>query len=205
MEWIFTLLTTIILVFNSTCIPIENLMATDFTSPVGTEGDFWPTEWYDASPYGALYGYNSQYHTGSDLNLRTFADTDLGEPVYASERGIVTFSGMEYAWGNLVVIRHIRVDGSVVYTRYGHLEDVFVEEGDFVERREQIGTVGKDYFGGPAHLHFDVSLTDALLHNPTDWPGRDLNRVYRDYVDPEIFIASDQFLRYPRTYRACPI
>jgi hypothetical protein len=61
-------------------------------------------------------------------------------------------------------------DGTPVYTRYGHVENISVHAGDVVARGQQISTVG--LFGPPEgknyHLHFDISNTTWLENHPRD-------------------------------------
>jgi murein DD-endopeptidase MepM/ murein hydrolase activator NlpD len=181
--------------------PIVNevRLADGFDAPVGTREerrapDLWPGEWTDANPFGNYYRLrdNHYYHTGSDLNLNKPAwDSDRGQPVYAVASGTVTFAGRMRNWGNMVVIRHdpLEPDDPSVYSRSAHLGRLDVERGQRVQRGQQIGTIGQDEYGGPFHLHFDISPTEVLFNNPGDWPALDRRRIYRDYVDPREFIA----------------
>jgi hypothetical protein len=147
-------------------------------------------KWVDSNPYGTLYTNsstgNQSYHTGADLNKNDpVHDSDGDQPVMAVSDGVVTCAGHYPVWGSIVVIKHC--DGTV-YSRYGHLYNLRVHVGDVVLAGSILGTVGRDELDGPYHLHFDISTTDALLVNPADWPGMDLARVARDYVDPIKFI-----------------
>lgn len=180
----------------------EVRLADGFDAPVGTREerrapDLWPGEWTDANPFGNYYRLrdNHYYHTGSDLNLNKPAwDSDRGQPVYAVASGTVTFAGRMRNWGNMVVIRHdpLEPDDPSVYSRSAHLGRLDVERGQRVQRGQQIGTIGQDEYGGPFHLHFDISPTEVLFNNPGDWPALDRRRIYRDYVDPREFIAQNR-------------
>lgn len=147
-------------------------------------------KWVDSNPYGTLYTNpstgNQSYHTGADLNKNDpVHDSDRDQPVMAVSDGVVTCAGHYPVWGSIVVVKHC--DGTV-YSRYGHLYNLRVHAGDVVSAGRILGTVGRDELDGPYHLHFDISTTDALLVNPADWPGMDLARVSKDYVDPIKFI-----------------
>lgn len=177
----------------------EVRLADGFDAPVGTaeerrSPDLWPGDWTDANPFGNYYRLRDSYyfHTGADLNLNEPAwDSDRGKSVFAVASGTVTFAGRRRHWGNVIVIRHdpLEPDGSTVYSRYAHLGRMDVRRGQRVQRGQQIGTVGQDEYGGPFHLHFDISPTEVLYNNPGDWPGLDRRRLFRDYIDPKEFIS----------------
>jgi murein DD-endopeptidase MepM/ murein hydrolase activator NlpD len=86
----------------------------------------------------------------------------------------------------------LRPGGPSVYGRYAHLDEVLVERDRRLQRGQQIGTVGRDEYNGPYHLHFDISPTEVLFNNPGDWPGLDRGRLYRDYINPRQFIEENR-------------
>jgi murein DD-endopeptidase MepM/ murein hydrolase activator NlpD len=159
----------------------------------------WPTGWRDATGFGrktaaAYISNNRAYHPGVDLNLGSW-DQDRGKPVYATASGVVIFQGDMRIWGNVTVIRHdpLRTaDGAIYYSRYGHMQNVTVKVGDRVKRGQKIGEVGKGFGNFAAHLHFDIVRTTALERYAGDWPGMDLARIERDYVDPLEFIRNNR-------------
>lgn len=161
-----------------------------FDQPVGTDedrnGKAWAGGWFDATGFGTYYTASGKpaYHTGADLNLPGYADSR--KPVFASATGEVVAVGKWPGWfGIMVVLKH----DIGVWTRYAHLGTVNVERGDVVTRGTQLGTIG-DYppTGGPNdHLHFDVARVD-LGAKPGDWPGVDIERLKRSYVDPKEWI-----------------
>lgn len=177
-------------------------LADGFDPPVGTlaerRGDtVWPGEWVDSTGFGTRYtdsGGNAAYHTGADLNLnRPSWNRDAGMPVYAVASGVVVYVGSPGLWGNIVIIRHdpLTPGGPAVYSRSAHLAAVNVRIGQRVRRGEPLGTIGRPR-GGTEHLHFDISLTEALAIKPNDWPGLDRARLLRDYVDPRAFIRRNR-------------
>ena len=169
-----------------------------FDAPIGTAAEratpqIWPGKWVDANPYLTKYGLG--YHTGADLNLNfPNFNADKGQPVYAVADGEVVFAEVVVeSWRGLIVVKHSPLpDGKPVFSRYGHVENIQVNVGDFVKRGQQISTVG--LFGSTEgqnyHLHFDISCTNILdkQNSPRDWPGMELNRVKLNYVDPKKFI-----------------
>ena len=171
---------------------------TGFDAPIGTaeeraSAQTWPGFWSDGNPY--LTKYSLGYHTGADLNLNVpNHNLDKGKPVYAIADGVVTYAQIVPApstWRGLIVIRHAPLpDGTPIFSRYAHVENIVVNVGDVVTRGQQISTVG---LFGPVeeqnyHLHFDISCTNLLETNPRDWPGLDINFLKIHYADPKKFI-----------------
>ena len=110
-------------------------------------------------------------HSGSDFNLRTGGNTDLGKPIRSMSDGIVTKAEAHRVWGNIIVIHH--PDDSV-WTQYAHANEMQVKVGQEVECGEQIGTIGRGgknakgeyYFF--AHLHCEIRVVDLPAD---DWPS----------------------------------
>jgi len=166
-----------------------------FDQPVGSTSErnssAWAGGWVDAAPIGTYYLNPATrlyaYHTGADLNLNTpFWDADAHAEVFASADGVVVHARKRAVWGNLIVIKH-DVDGETIFTRYGHVEQMFVEIGHDVKRGDLIARVGNADGTLPYHLHFDVARAD-LEKTPGDWPGTDLTKLRRDYIDPKAWI-----------------
>jgi murein DD-endopeptidase MepM/ murein hydrolase activator NlpD len=76
-------------------------------------------------------------------------------------------------YGNFVIIRHDwGWQGEPIYTLYGHLLEVFVEEGEHVRAGDLIAGVGNTGASSGPHLHFEVRLgEDDYNHtvNPALW------------------------------------
>jgi GH25 family lysozyme M1 (1,4-beta-N-acetylmuramidase) len=166
-----------------------------FDSPVGNadqrrrKDKMYPGTWFDANPFRALYTNsstgNQSYHTGNDLNKNSPEwDADKHAPVYAAAGGVVTFAGTRDIWGGVIIIKH----DINLYSRYGHVENIAVQDGDLVSRGQKIAQVGQDALGGPFHLHFDISQTGILETKPGHWPGLDLEQLDRHYLDPKDYI-----------------
>jgi murein DD-endopeptidase MepM/ murein hydrolase activator NlpD len=160
----------------------------------------WFNSWNDKTGFGRGttpdYVRNfSAYHTGVDLNFGG-GNADLGKPVYAPASGMVIYSAHLPVWGNVTVIRHdplYRADGPVLYSRFGHMQNVTVKAGMRVNRGQQIGEVGRgDRNRFTAHLHYDIVQTALLETKPNDWPRKDITSLERNYVDPLLFTANNR-------------
>lgn len=122
---------------------------------------------------GLAYGWyeipnqeQPRFHSGLDLLA------EVGTPVLAAEGGKVVFVGQRGNYGNVVMIEH----SGGYQTRYAHLNQMTVRNGQRVTVGQQIGTVGTT--GSPdinvAHLHFEVRYQfpvgwvaqDPLIHFP---------------------------------------
>jgi len=86
-------------------------------------------------------------HAGIDLKSQNGDDT-----VRSVKPGKVLVAGYHGNLGNAVLIRHDRG----VETLYGHLDRIYVKEGDKVDRGTPIGLVGNTGQSTGKHLHFEV-------------------------------------------------
>lgn len=167
-----------------------------YDAPIGTtqeraSAQVWPGNWIDATGYGVPYPNNPEIHTGADLNLNIpVHDSDRGSPVYAIADGVVAHAiNIPGSWGGLIIIRHAPLaDGTPVYSRYAHVEQIAVKKDDPVSRGQQIAVVGYYAPGQNYHLHFDISCTNILESYPGHWPGTNQPQVLLHYVDPRRFI-----------------
>lgn len=91
-------------------------------------------------------GIERNPHKGVDF------DASKGDPVPASDAGIVVLTGEFYYNGNTVIIDH----GLGVFTSYMHLSKITVEKGQKVSRGEIIGLVGSTGRVTGPHLHLSL-------------------------------------------------
>ena len=121
-----------------------------FICPVAYKGDFIIRS--DGRGDGTFASPRSgkRVHKGIDLLAA------LGTPVVAARSGKVIASRSNNGMGKYVVISH---SGNIV-TIYGHLQQIYAKEGDFVRQGAVIGSVGKTgnarYKGIQPHLHFEL-------------------------------------------------
>ena len=129
----------------------------DAVNPVSGTGTFlWPTTLHFIS--GEDYSPDL-YQFGIDLS------GSVGDPVYASDHGVVVFAGWSnWGYGSLVVIDH----GSGVQTLYAYLSNVAVSCGEVIEEGSLIGKIGlSGKTIGPA-LHFEIIIDNTQV-NPHDY------------------------------------
>lgn len=83
-----------------------------------------------------------------------------GTPVYSVAAGRVSdITRKYYCGGNIITVNHI-VNGVYYTTRYWHLLEIKVDEGDIVDQGDVIGTVG----GGSGTFAWETCSTGAHLH-----------------------------------------
>ena len=96
-----------------------------------------------------------EMHKGID-----FAGT-MGGPVIAVAKGVVTYAGKRYSYGQLIEIAH----GNGYSTRYAHNSRLLVSVGDTVEKGFQIAEIGSSGRSTGPHVHFEV-LKNGREVNP---------------------------------------
>jgi murein DD-endopeptidase MepM/ murein hydrolase activator NlpD len=99
------------------------------------------------------YGWRTDPFTGrkSLHNGIDFAGKE-GSNVLAVASGVVTWTGRESGYGNMVEISH----GDGFVTRYAHNKQNLVAAGDLVRKGEPIALVGSTGRSTGAHVHYEV-------------------------------------------------
>jgi murein DD-endopeptidase MepM/ murein hydrolase activator NlpD len=87
-----------------------------------------------------------RFHAGIDFGA------DYGSLIYASARGRVIYADWYGGYGNAVIIDH----GNGMTTLYGHCSEIYVKDGDIVEKGQPISAVGSTGFSTGPHLHFEL-------------------------------------------------
>lgn len=100
-------------------------------------------------------------HSGLDFR------GSIGEPVRATAAGKVETAGWNGGYGKMVEIDH----GNGFSTRYGHLSEILVSEGQAIKPGQIIGRVGSTGRSTGPHLHYET-------------------RVDGDAVDPHKFLRA---------------
>ena len=108
---------------------------------------------YISSDYGYRHHpilLKTHMHRGIDFSAKP------GTTVYSTAIGVVTkVKHSRRGYGNEVIITH----GSGYSTRYAHLDQIYVKEGQRVYTHSYIGTVGNTGLSTGNHLHY------AIRHN----------------------------------------
>ncbi|MBE9013859.1 M23 family metallopeptidase, partial [Pseudanabaenaceae cyanobacterium LEGE 13415] len=76
----------------------------------------------------------------------------FGHPILAADRGTVIFAGWYGGYGNSVILDH----GNGITTMYAHAQELYVSEGETVERGKTIAATGSTGLSTGPHLHFEV-------------------------------------------------
>ncbi|MFM7447575.1 MAG: murein hydrolase activator EnvC family protein [Leptolyngbyaceae cyanobacterium] len=100
-----------------------------------------------------ILGYR-RFHAGIDFGA------DYGTVIFAADQGTVILAGWYGGYGNAVVIDH----GNGLTTLYGHASELYVSEGQTVQRGQPIAAVGSTGLSTGPHLHFEVRTSG----NPVD-------------------------------------
>ena len=141
-----------------------------------------------------------RYHIGEDFNVGSGND-DLGFPVSAIAVGRVVYTGYVYnGLGNIIIVRHRLPDGSEVYSRYAHLNEILVAGGQTVRLGETIGTIGRTGRGNDpdfyAHLHAELTYAETyeryMVTTPGYYPNDSREVVERYFLDLLDFISLSQ-------------
>jgi len=118
----------------------------------------WPVQGWVTSGFGfrtnPFTGLN-QMHEGLDISNR------LGTAVVATGDGIVSATGKDFSYGNVVVVSH----GFGIITRYNHLSKILVNAGQKVRRGDKIAEVGTTGKSTGPHLHYEVKV-NGIPVNP---------------------------------------
>lgn len=125
-----------------------------YEGAIGTGTFIWPTT--DRT----ISGYNySGIHPAIDIG------GSMGNPIFASDNGVVVFSGWSnYGYGYMVVIDH----GNGWQTAYAHLSAVGAGCGQSVFQGSYIGALGSTGNSSGPHLHFELVYNGAKP-NPLDY------------------------------------
>jgi murein DD-endopeptidase MepM/ murein hydrolase activator NlpD len=109
----------------------------------------WPVKGLISSPYGyRVHPIDStkSFHNGLDIS------GTKGTPIKAAMAGKVAKIGINFLYGNYVIISHD--DG--FQTLYGHLSGVSCKEGKYIEQGSEVGKMGNTGYSTGDHLHFSI-------------------------------------------------
>jgi len=127
----------------------------------GTGMFAYPSDAATSSPFGwrvhPVLGYR-RFHAGMDFAA------SYGSTIRAADSGTVIFAGWYGGYGRAVIIDH----GKGITTLYGHSSELYVSDGQGVERGQAIAAVGSTGLSTGPHLHFEVRRNGSPV-NPADY------------------------------------
>ena len=115
-----------------------------------------PARGPDSSSFGLRRFFNKQPrnpHSGLDIAA------EKGTPIIAPAAGVVINTGDYFFNGKTIFLDH----GQGLITMYCHMEEISIEEGDFVNVNDMLGTVGSSGRVTGAHLHWSVILNNTTV------------------------------------------
>lgn len=114
----------------------------------------------------------NRYHRALDIA------NDKGTPIYAARGGTVSYAGWASGYGYVVYIDH----AGGYQTRYGHLNDIYVSQGESVSQDQHIGAMGTTGNSSGDHVHFEIRNGGKL-----NWPMTKYAYVYSKTGVPKNF------------------
>ena len=97
---------------------------------------------------------NPRYHWGADIAA------DKGTPVSAPGAGRVVFAEYLLNTGNTVAIEH----GGGLKSYFYHMNALYVNAGDMVQKGDRIGEVGSTGYSTGPHLHFEMRIGNQAIN-----------------------------------------
>tara|TARA_R110000868_G_scaffold201748_1_gene449260 strand:- start:3250 stop:4137 length:888 start_codon:yes stop_codon:yes gene_type:complete len=115
-----------------------------------------PIDAYVTSIYGSRRLFNNSkqsQHLGTDFRAA------VGEPIFAANAGKVVVARDLFFTGGTVTIDH----GLGIFTIYGHLSKVEVNEGDYIPKGVRLGLAGATGRVTGPHLHWGVKVNGHFI------------------------------------------
>jgi murein DD-endopeptidase MepM/ murein hydrolase activator NlpD len=130
----------------------------DSKSIMASTPDDWPLNGPLTSYFGyrkSPFGSRSEFHRGLDISAPS------GTAINAPAEGIVVSTEWNSGYGLILTVNH----GYGIVTRYAHLSQCYVEQGQRISRGERIAAVGASGRVTGPHLHYEVIL-NGIPVNP---------------------------------------
>jgi len=126
----------------------------------------WPSTGWVSRGYGMKYdpftGYR-QMHRGLDLA------NHMNTPIIATADGRVALISTATELGKCIMLDH----GYGYRTRFGHMAQILVKNGQSVKRGDVIGLMGSTGYSTGPHLHYEIFRNGQFL-NPQDYIMNDI-------------------------------
>ncbi len=122
----------------------------------------------NAAPLSSFADRRTYTYHGDVVDHQTHLGFDLASlklsPVEAAQNGIVAYAGDLGIYGNAVILDH----GMGIFSLYGHLSTIAVQEGEHVKTAQSLGQTGQTGLAGGDHLHFSIMLHGVHV-DPVEW------------------------------------
>lgn len=127
----------------------------------------WPVEGgvgYITNPWGpAVHPFTNKWYMHKGIDIAK----GYGYNILAAADGkVVEASNDRGGFGNYIIIMH----NFGFYTKYAHLGNMYVSEGDIVIQGQRIGTMGSSGLSTGPHLHYEIRIGSQVVD-----PARYLN------------------------------
>jgi len=115
-----------------------------------------------------------KFHYGLDFSAKT------GTSIYATGKAKVYYAGyVRSGYGKVVILDH----GYGYKSLYGHMNKIYVDKGDNINRGDIIGEVGSTGSSTGPHLHYEVMLYRKKV-NPVHYFFNDLTpKEYEQMIE----------------------
>jgi len=109
----------------------------------------------------SIHPFTGQWYLHKGLDLAY----GYGVPIVSTANGkIIEVGSDEKGYGNFVVIRH----KYGFYTKYGHMQRMYVKPGQDISQGDVIGTMGNTGLSTGPHLHYEVRIGSQVV-DPTKY------------------------------------
>lgn len=101
--------------------------------------------------------YGSKNHKGLDIGA------SYGSNIYAAADGVATYVNADDGYYGYVDINHGIINGDKIFTRYAHISESRVTNGQTVKRGDLIALSGDGRGHYAAHLHFEIVVNGVQI------------------------------------------
>ena len=99
---------------------------------------------------------DKHFHSGVDIAA------PKGSPIRMPYDGKVVYVGQVDGFGkNTVIVAHenqVQPDGKILYSIFGHNDNVFVSQGEYIKQGDILASVGSDGHSTGPHLHWETRV-----------------------------------------------
>lgn len=140
------------------------------------------------STYGSARSSHLKGHKHSGADIIPAGEKD-SRNVYAAAAGVVCFINQRAPF-KTVILKHKLKDGTVIFSSYIHLKEIFIHGGQQVDAASRIGVLytrneALTYGGNYDHLHFEIKkrIDDYSCASWLCMSHEELNEYFCDPVD----------------------